>query len=254
MFNIINLIDYYNISTTQVILTICLLTIFFFIIFVVCSFFVFKVLQISFEFNNVFFYQYNKKCQKILDEYGECNINNIYIVRQPFGKFVNFIFNLLTLFNYNKYLLESKDNYPYHPGLIFEITDNNNNIKFLLVEKNNSINISETFLLHKNYEFKRINIHKKKFTLNKILKTTQKRIGTHNYFNWNIYENNCQKFTKEILLTLNKYSNKYNTFIFRDKIIKKYYSPSDFTLHIINCLFIINNFIEKYLLDYMIFY
>ena len=160
---------------------------------------------------------------------------------------------MLTLFNYNKYLSETEDNYPYHPALIFEINQGNN-IKFLLVEKNNCINICETFLVHKNYEFKRINIKKNKFTLNKILTTTQKRIGNHKYFNWNIYKNNCQEFTKEILATLNKKSKKYDKFILSDKIIQKYYSPSDFTLHIINCLFIIINFIEKYLLDNNIFY
>lgn len=253
MFNINNLIDYNLITSRPFILTICIICIMCFTCFVICSFFVLRFLQISFEFNNIFFYQYNKKCQKIIDEYGDCKINKIYIVRQPFGKFVNLIFNLLTLFNYNKYLLESQDNYPYHPALIFEIK-HNNNIKFLLVEKNNCINISETFLLHKNYEFKRINVTKNKFTLNKILTTTQKRIGNHKYFNWNIYKNNCQEFTKEILITLNKNSKIYDKFIFSDKIIQKYYSPSDFTLHIINCLFIIINFIEKYLLDNNIFY
>lgn len=252
MFNINNLIDCKFITSTPFILISCVLVILCFILCVICSFVVFRCLQISFEVNNIFFYKYNKKCQKILDEYGDCNITNIYIVRQPFGKFVNFIVNILTLFNYNKYLSETNDNYPYHSALIFEVIKNNN-IKFLLVEKNNCVNICETFLLHKTYEFKRINI-KKKFTLNKILTTTQTRIGNHKYFNWNIYKNNCQSFTKEILLTLNKYSNECKQFILRDKIIQKYYSPSDFTLHIINCLVIIINFIEKYLLDNNIFF
>ena len=253
MFNINKLVNYEFITSKPFILTVFILIIFGFICFVICSYLMFKILQTSFEFNNIFFYQYNKKCQKIIDEYGDCKINKIYIVRQPFGKFINLMVNLVTMFNYNKYLLESEDNYPYHPALIFEIK-HKNNIKFLLVEKNNCINISETFLLHKTYEFKRINIQKNKYTLKKILTTTQKRIGNHKYFNWNIYKNNCQEFTKEILVTLNKNSKYYDNFIFRDKIIQKYYSPSDFTLHIINCLFIIINFFEKYLLDNNIFY
>ena len=102
--------------------------------------------------------------------------------------------------------------------------------------------------------FKGVPIKKNKFTLNKILKVTQKRIGNYQFFNWDIYKNNCQEFTKEILITLNACNNEYKEFIFKDKIIQEHYEPSDFTMHIINCLFIIINFTEKYVLDNNIFY
>ena len=244
----------YNINISKpFILTIIILVILFFIFFVISSFYVLKFLQISFEYNNIFFYQYNKKCQKILDKYGDYKINRVYLLRQPLGKFVSIMTNIITFFNYNKYLSESADNYPYHPALIFEIKQKNS-VKFLLVEKNNCINICENFLINKTYDFKPIDITKNRFTLKKILKKTQKRIGNQTYFNWNIYKNNCQEFTKEILITMGKYSEEYNNFIFSDKIMKKYYSPSDFTIYIINCLFIIINFTEKYVLDNNIFY
>jgi hypothetical protein len=97
-------------------------------------------------------------------------------------------------------------------------------------------------------------ISKKKFTLNKILKVTQNRIGNYKFFNWNIYKNNCQKFTKEILITLNSYTKEYKEFIVKDKIIKERYDPSDCTFHLVNCFLIIMNFTEKYVLDNNIFY
>ena len=247
------IMDYNIITSNQFIITVILLIIFGFIIFVISSFYILRFLQISFEYNNIFFYQYNKKCQKIINTYGNYKINRIYLIRQPLGKMTNFVFNILTLFNYNKYLLESPDNYPYHPALIFEIKKDDN-IKFLLVEKNNCINICESFLINKSYDFKCINMTKSKFTLKKVLNKTQKRIGNQKYFNWNLHKNNCQEFTKEILVTLNKYNEEYTNFIFSDKIIQKYYSPSDLSLYIINCVFIIINFIEKYLLDNNIFY
>jgi hypothetical protein len=130
-------IDYSFISSKPFIITAILLFIIFFIMFVICSYFVLNFLKISIEYNNVFFYQYNKKCQKIINEYGNCKINKIYLVRQPFGKLVNLVFNILTLFNYNKYLSESEDNYPYHPALIFEIKKDNK-IKYsnVLTSKN----------------------------------------------------------------------------------------------------------------------
>ena len=61
-----NFIDYNIITSKPFIFTIIIVIIFGFIIFVICSFFILKFLQISFEYNNIFFYQYNKKCQKIM--------------------------------------------------------------------------------------------------------------------------------------------------------------------------------------------
>jgi hypothetical protein len=216
---------------------------------------VFKLLEISIDYNNIFFYEYNKKCQKILDKYGDCKINNVYLVNQPINKLTVLLFNLLTFFKYNNYFNNSPENYPYHPAFIFEIKYKKD-IKFLLLEKNNCINICESFLMNKSYDFKKIVTSKNKFTLNKILKKTQKRVGIHKFFNWNVYENNCQEFTKEILITLKKYNEKEQVlkdFIFRNKI-KQFYSPSDLTVYTINCIFIIVNFFEKYIFDNNIFY
>ena len=246
-------IDYNLITSRPFIITMFLICIVLFIFFVIFSYIIIKILQIGIENNNIFFYQYNKKCQRIIDEYGDYKINKIYLIRQPLGKMANIAFNILSFFNYNKYLSESPDKAPYHPALIFEIKKDNH-IKFLLLEKNNCINICESFLINKSYEFKSINIAKNKYTFKKVLKTTQKRIGNHKYFNWDIYKNNCQEFTKEILVTLNKYTDQYDDFIFSDTILKKYYPYSDFRLHILNCLFIIMNFFEKYILDNNIFY
>jgi hypothetical protein len=264
-----------TINTKLLLKTILIVSVITFILFIIVSYTLLKLLDISIDYNNIFFYQYNKKCQKIIDEYGDCKINKLYLVRQPFGKFVDLAFNLLTLFKYNKYIAESQENYPYHPAFIIEIKKNNQ-IKFLLLEKNNCINISETFLINKTYDFKRVKINTQTnnntnksnnkgfgtrtrtsennfITLNKILNLTQERIGNHKFFNWNIYKNNCQEFTKEILITINQYTDEHKEFIFRDRIMKLY-NPSEFTLHIVNCLFIIINFVEKYIYDSCLFY
>jgi hypothetical protein len=240
------------ITSTPFLLTILLVVLFMFVIFVIISYVSFKLLQTSIENNNVFFYQYNKKCQKLIDKYGDHKINKIYLVRQPFGKFVSFLFNIITLFSYNKYIEESFDNYPYHPSLIFEISYDGN-VKFISVEKNNCINISETFVINKNSDYLSINIPKNKFTLREILTKTRKRIGDKKYFNWDMHTNNCQSFTQEIITTICDNPNIYKNFIFKNKMLK-YYSPSDFTLHIVNCLFIFRNFVEKYIFDNNIFY
>jgi len=223
-----------------------------FILFIFLSYAVLKFLQTSIDYNNIFFYQFNKKCQNILKKYGKWKINKMYLIRQPFGKMVSFAFNLVTLFQYSRYIAESQDNYPYHPAFILEVK-RGDEIKFLLLEKNNCINICESFLMNKAHDYKQIHIKGNKLTLNKILEKTKKRMGDRAFFNWNIYKNNCQAFTKEILITMNRYSDDYKEFIFRDKIIKLH-NPSEFSLHIVNCLFIVINFIEKYILNSYLFY
>ena len=101
----------------------------------------------SIDNNNILFYQYNKKSQKILDAYGDYKITKIYLVRQPFSKIVTFLLNILTLYNYEKLINESHDNFPYHSLLIFEIKLPNNMRKLLLLEKHNYINICENFFV-----------------------------------------------------------------------------------------------------------
>ena len=136
--------------------------------------------------------------------------------------------------------------------MIFEVKLKNNMKKMLLIEKNNCINISDNFLINNTQEIKKLNIKNKHLTINTILNTTQSRLGNEKYFNWHLNKNNCQNFTKEILKTIGKYNKTNKTFIFHDKLHNKLIniiSPSEFTLHIGNCLCIFCNIVEKYIYD-----
>ena len=230
-----------------IIFTICFI-IFGIMLFILVSYFVLKFLKMSIDNNNILFYQYNKKSQKILDTYGEYRITKIYLVRQPFTKFITFLLNIFTFYNYEKLISESNDNFPYHTLMIFEVETANKMRKLLLLEKNNSINICENFFINNTQDIKCFNLKNKKYTINSILKTTQNRLGNEKYFNWHLYKNNCQEFTKEILISIKKYNNINKEFIFRDKLFK-IIIPSEFTLHIGNCLCVFYNIFEKYIYD-----
>lgn len=222
------------------------------IIFTFSSYIVLKLLKRSLDDNNILFYQLNKKSQKILDTYGDYKLTKIYLVRQPFSKLISFLLNIITFYNYEKIINESRDNFPYHTLLVFEIKlENENGLKkWILLEKNNCINISDNFIIHNNQEIIDIKMKQDKLTtINDILKKTQNRIGNERFFNWHLYKNNCQEFTKEILISIGKYTNKHKQFIFRDKI-KHLLVPSDFTLHIGNCICIYYNIFEKYICDF----
>jgi hypothetical protein len=257
MFNLSNInLSNINITTFHIkyfiifLLCFCVVS---FVLFIFCSYIIFKFIEFNFDNNNLLFYQYNKKSQKILDLYGEHKLTKIYLVRQPLGKFVTFLFNMLTFYNYDTLINEKQHNLPYHTLLVFQIKLQNGIKKMLLLEKNNCINICENFVVNK-FEIKELNIKNKNFTINSILKSTQQRLGNKKYFNWNLYTNNCQEFTKEILKTIKKYNKTNKKFILRNKILKiinpnKF--PTEFTYHILNCLCLIFNITNKYIYDYL---
>jgi hypothetical protein len=132
--------------------------------------------------------------------------------------------------------------------LIIEINLQNNNTKFLLLEKTSYVNISENIHLNEKNVIKTINLSKNKFTMNSILKETQKRIGDNKFFNWSIYKNNCSVFIKEILITLGLFNKSNIKFINQQKFVK-HVRFSNFTLHIINILCTMNNIFDNYIVN-----
>ena len=231
------------------------------IIFIIFSYFLIKLLAIdinAINANNKLFYKYNKSSQKLLDLYGDYKLTKIYLIRQPFSNLTNALLNIFTFYNYNKLISESQS-VPYHIKLVFEIKLQNNDRKLIMLEKNNSINISDNFYINNLQEIKTIKLKKKhKLTINSILQNTQERVGNEHFFNWHIYKNNCKEFIKEILKTTNYYKKGHNTFIFGrdiclDKVIN-IITPIEFATHIVNSLVNINNIVEKYILDNIIFY
>ena len=256
MYTFLNYIKVNNVTDLLTIKYISFILLLFFIFssisFIIVSYCVLKFLKLNIDNNNILFYQYNKKCTKILNLYGDNLVSKIYLIRQPFSKFITLLLNIITLYQYEKSINESRENFPYHCLIIFQIKLKDGNKKLLLLEKNNCINISENFLINNTQEIKEININKKKITINQILTLTQERLGNEKYFNWNLYKNNCHQFTKEILKTIGKFTKKNKDFIFRDKLFK-IIIPSEFTLHIGNCLCVFYNIFEKYIYDNSIF-
>ena len=90
---------------------------------------------------------------------------------------------------------------------------------------------------------KKISI-KKRYTINKLLDKTKKRIGNDIFFNWSICRNNCQTLTKEILITLERFSDANKKFIYQNDFAKQI-KFSDFSLHIMNSIINICNTLEN---------
>ena len=115
-----------NISIKYIVICLLLFFLVSMFLFIIISYFILKFLKLSIDDNNILFYHYNKKCKKILNLYGDCKITNIYLIRNPFSKTMTFILNIFTLYNYEKLINESHDNFPYHCLMIFEVKLKNN--------------------------------------------------------------------------------------------------------------------------------
>jgi len=233
------------INVTFVVFVILILMIVFFV--------TIKILDISLD-KMVLFYDYNKLCCKMLKKYGECEINKIYLVRTTFTKLHTFITNILTLFEYDELVKQSTDNIPYHTMILIEIKlKNDDKIKWLLLEKNNCISMNDNFVLTHGMEVKEIELKKEKnIYLKDFLEETRNRMGNENFFNWHLFKNNCQEFTKELLITVGSYDDYYKKIIFSNKIFELIHL-SEFFYCMFNCLCIFYNFLEKNIFELDLF-
>jgi len=242
-----------NIHTIKyIIFYFCIVLIVSCLLFIICTYFIIKFLNIHVDDYNILFYDYNSKCKKILQLYGDCKINKIYLTRQPLSKTFRFLLNMISLYKYEKNIIDTNIISLCHNGIIFEISLPNGKEKLLFLEKTNSINICDNFVINNNHELKRMKIKKGKYSINSILNETQKRVGNNIFFNWQIYKNNCKVFIKEIIKTIGKYNKSNKDFIFYDvnmDKIEKIITPTEFTKHIVNSLINIFNICEKYIYD-----
>jgi hypothetical protein len=236
----------------------CIITAFIFCM--ICSYFIYKYLRININDNYVYFYDYNYKIKALLEKYGDHAINKMYLIREPISNIIYNFIKVITFYRCNY-------SFPYHTALMCEINMPNNIKKYIFLEKNNCININENYNINEKQNIKRINLcikksnqgqgqeteeasnnmkNKNPITLNHILEQTRERIGDEKFFNWHIYKNNCQLFTKEILITLNKFNKRNKEYIFQDKLLKNMFFP-EITIHIFNCFINSYNIIQKYL-------
>ena len=134
--------------------------------------------------------------------------------------------------------------FPQHTSIIIEIELPNKTRKQILIEKNNCLKLALDFRISNKQDMRKISIGRKKHTLNSLLENTRERIGNNIFFNFSICRNNCQTLTKEILITLNKFTNKNKKFMFQNEFTNQI-KFSEFSLHIINTIINLCNTFEN---------
>lgn len=206
------------------------------------SYISYKLIKFNYISSNNYYNDYIFKSKITLEKYKNHKIIGIYIIKSPIN-FITIILMLIGVLSKNPIKDYNILNNIYHTSIIFHIKYNNYD-KHILLEKNNSINISDVYTIKRQTKMIYIPLIKH-YKIKNILKKTKKRMGTINYFNWNnLFKNNCQTFTYEILKSLNLHS-KYSYFI-KEKINVK---CSSYTNHLFKecCYYytIFNNIIKN---------
>ena len=237
-----------------IIIVIFLFSIIAFFLWIVCGYYIYKWFKVSINNYNFYLNDYNTECKDLLKKYGNYPIKRIYLVRHPLTKFMERVLNLVTFNKFQQELDNYKERkkdksfYPYHTMLYFELKISKNKSKFLVVDKNNCLRISDKLKILPNYELRDLHIKKNKHTLNNILESTRKRIGNNKFFNWEIYRNNCQILIMEVLKTLNKFNKSNKKFMYQNTFaneLEKLGNFSEFSLHTIRSLTNTMNLLEN---------
>ena len=139
--------------------SIIVLSIIAFLMWVVCSYYFLKWLKRNIDDDYFYFNEYTKASKKILDRYGDCKIKQIYLCRKSITKFHLFLINLITFNRYKNILTYREKNnifFPNHTSIIVELKLKNKRCKKILIEKNNYIRLAGNFKITDNEEMIKI--------------------------------------------------------------------------------------------------
>jgi hypothetical protein len=165
--------------------------------------------------------------------YGDCRIKRIYLIRTPIHSTIDFLFNILSFYHWDKY----KTPNTHHVYLLFEVEVSKGVVQHIVVEKISGIYIRTDYTIQADHEFIPIKFNKQKIrTIHSVLESTKQRIGLFNYYNWSL-NSHCQIFAYNILKTIRP-KTKYKSY-FDMKWFTPIFSKSfhDFGVHLLNfCL------------------
>ncbi len=202
--------------------------------------------------DNINFIDYSPKSRKNIEMYGDLPIRNVYVVREPMTSTHLCFVDIMTFNNVTNQILQYRkdieDNYffPNHTYIILDIEMPNKCIKKIMIDRNPQLCISLRLKLWDNTELLKLNVKKKnKITLRKILDETKNRVGCERFFNWNIYTNNCQYFTSELLSTMRLRKRRCIEFVDQDDFKKRCIVLSEFKLHVFNCFTNLYSFLSS---------
>ena len=160
--------------------------------------------------------KYTNSSNNTLKQYGEFPIVGIQIRRQPILKILDSILKVISLGTFDPKKYGGYDKL-FHLFMIVTVKTPNGN-KDIVVEKNQSINISTT-IPKVSPETERLTIAsptKTNLTLNSMLENTLAKVGPNQYFVYDPFTNNCQRFITDVLDSNKLLGDRYRSWILQD--------------------------------------
>lgn len=157
---------------------------------------------------------YNNNSKRNLEKYGYNKIVSISIYRTPLPDLLNNIINIVSLGKWKDLVKKYGFDKLFHLALVLTL-DNNKNI---IIEKNEVINISDSYKTKSNTEtFTLDNYVSGTYTLSLMLDKARKMVNDDKiWFGYDPFNNNCQYFIRYILEANNLYSANAEEFLFQD--------------------------------------
>ena len=117
-------------------------------------------------------------------------------------KIINKALSLISAGKFDELKKKYKYDELYHLSLMCNVGG-----KLIYVEKNEVINIVPNFTITTHSEIRDVPLGEQKLTINEMLKNTLNKIGNVNFFQYDAFTTNCQRFILDILES-NKLNNK----------------------------------------------
>ena len=168
--------------------------------------------------------KYTNSAQAVLNKYGNCKIKFMQVRKQPIVSAIDKAINIISLGKFQ----EIKDNSKgfdtlYHLFAVIGIQLPDNTVKNILIEKNQSINIS-TDIPAPTKDTMRLTIALPpsfNITLNDLLSNTLNKVGSDRYFVYRPFNDktnggNCQRFISDVLDSNGLLGQSYSKWILQD--------------------------------------
>ena len=180
---------------------------------------------------------YNNTSKATIQNFGNKKIVSLEVIRSPIQKIVTNLLNTITFGKWSKVVKENYDQL-FHLGLKVGFSKSKNIKEYIIIEKNETVNISQNLSNYQEGSESLPVYVNKQITLNEVLNNTLNKIGKDKYFLYNAKNQNCQIFIKDLLET-NRFLNKdLQNFILQDAkaIIEQMPSYVEKTMNVVTDL------------------
>ena len=133
--------------------------------------------------------------QKVFDRYKDSPITSIQVRRDPLSSMITKVGNWISNGKFGEKMKELGYDDVFHLYMIVSVGKQK-----ILVEKNQRINIATKSSLPLNSDVIDIPLKGKFLTLNSMFDKALKGLGDHDFFQYSVSNNNCQKFVRSLLL------------------------------------------------------